>query len=103
MYYVLFLYQTNIGKGSHVELGKLVTKPFIKLKDALESLKNHANLNFHKTAMLNANNVIKIHNKEQDNVYVQLNTKKKQDILKNRSSLKPIIQTIRLCGSNRLH
>ncbi|XP_050066583.1 52 kDa repressor of the inhibitor of the protein kinase-like [Aphis gossypii] len=42
-------------------------------------------------------NVIKIHNEEQNNVYVQLNTKEKQDILKNRSSLKPIIQTIRLC------
>ncbi|KAF0702443.1 52 kDa repressor of the inhibitor of the protein kinase-like, partial [Aphis craccivora] len=102
MYCVLFLHQTNVGKGSHVELGKLVTKPLIKLKDALESLKNHVNLNFHKTAMLNADNVIKIHNKEQDNVYVQLNTKKKQDILKNRSSLKPIIQTIRLCGRQQI-
>lgn len=52
--------------------------------------------------MLNADNVIKIHNKEQDDVYVQLNTKKKQDILKNRSSLKPIIQTIRLCGRQQI-
>ncbi|XP_050063209.1 52 kDa repressor of the inhibitor of the protein kinase-like [Aphis gossypii] len=52
--------------------------------------------------MLNADIVIKIHNKEQDNVYVQLNTKEKQDILKNRSSLKPIIQTIRLCGRQQI-
>lgn len=37
MYCVLFLHQTNIGKGSHVELGKLVTRPLIKLKDSLES------------------------------------------------------------------
>lgn len=33
---------------------------------------------------------------------MQLNTKKKQDILKNRSSLKPIIQTIRLCGRQQI-
>lgn len=80
MYCVLFFNQTNIGKGSHVELGKLVTKSLTKLKDALEFLKNHCNLNYHKTAMLNADNVINIHNKKQDNVYVQLNIKEKQDI-----------------------
>jgi len=102
MYCILFLHQTNVGKGSHVELGKLVTKPLIKLKDALESLKNHANLIFHKSAMLNTDNVIKIHKKEQDNIYVQLNTKKKHDILKNRSSLKPIIQIIRLYGRQQI-
>jgi len=44
MYCVLFLHQTNVGKGSHVELGKLVTKPLIKLKDALESLKNYVKI-----------------------------------------------------------
>lgn len=52
--------------------------------------------------MLNADNVINIHNKKQNNVYVQLNIKEKQDILKYRSFFKPIIQTIRLRGRQQI-
>lgn len=72
-YCVLFLNQTNVGKGSHVVLGKLVTKPHIKLKDALESFKNHNNLNYHKISMLNADNMVNIFKKKQDDVLMQLN------------------------------
>lgn len=56
-----------------MDLGKIVPKPLIKLNDALQSLKNHANLNYRKTAMLNADNVNNIYNKKQDDVLMELN------------------------------
>lgn len=56
-----------------MDLGKIVPKPLIKLKDALKSLKNNANLNYRKTAMLNADNVNNIYNKKQDDVLIELN------------------------------
>ncbi|KAL4112600.1 hypothetical protein QTP88_016351 [Uroleucon formosanum] len=40
--------------------------------------------------------------KKQDNILVQLNSKRKDEVIKNRAKLKPIIQTIRLCGRQQI-
>ncbi|KAL4090246.1 hypothetical protein QTP88_025132 [Uroleucon formosanum] len=84
-YYVFFLNQNQVGKGSHESL-------------ALETFRCHANYSYHHTAVLNSDNIIAILNNKQDNVLVQLNNQLKEDILQNRNMLNPIIQTIRLCG-----
>ncbi|CAI6354666.1 unnamed protein product [Macrosiphum euphorbiae] len=97
-YCVLFLNQNQVGKGSHESLGGLVTKSYTNLKKALETFRCHASYNYHRTAVLNADNIIAILNNKQDNVLVQLNNQLKEDILQNRNMLEPIIQTIRLCG-----
>ncbi|XP_029340930.1 zinc finger MYM-type protein 1-like [Acyrthosiphon pisum] len=97
-YCVLFLNQNQVGKGSHESLGGLVTKPYTNLKKALETFRCHASFSYHRTAVLNADNIIAILSNKQDNVLVQLNNQLKEDILQNRNMLKPIIQTIRLCG-----
>ncbi|KAL4134765.1 hypothetical protein QTP88_006480 [Uroleucon formosanum] len=97
-YCVLFLNQNQVGKGSHESLGGLVTKPYTNLKKALETFRCHSSYSYHRTAVLNADNIIAILNNKQDNVLVQLNNQLKEDILQNRNMLKPIIQTIRLCG-----
>lgn len=64
----------------------------------METFRCHASYSYHRTAVLNADNIIAILNNKQDNVLVQLNNQLKEDILQNRNMLKPIIQTIRLCG-----
>ncbi|KAL4132322.1 hypothetical protein QTP88_009494 [Uroleucon formosanum] len=78
--------------------GVFFTKPNTNLKKALETFRCHANYSYHRTAVLNADNIIAILNNKQDNVLVQLNNQLKEDILQNRNMLNPIIQTIRLCG-----
>lgn len=68
----------------------------IKLEKALETFRCHAKYSYHRTAVINADNIIPILNNKRDNVLVHLNNQLKDDILQNRNMLKPIIQTIRL-------
>lgn len=67
----------------------------------METFRCHTNYSYHRTAVLNADNIIAILNKKQNNVLVRLNNQLKDDILQNRNMLKPIIQTIRLCGRQK--
>jgi Domain of unknown function (DUF4371)/hAT family C-terminal dimerisation region len=99
---VLFLNLNQAGKGSHEKLGKLVLKPLTKLKDALEDFRNHEKNDYHKNSLLTADNIKAILEKKQDNILVQLNSKRKDEVIKNRAKLKPIIQTIRLCGRQQI-
>ncbi|CAI6370875.1 unnamed protein product [Macrosiphum euphorbiae] len=99
---VLFLNLNQVGKGSHEKLGKLVLKPLTKLKDALEDFRNHEKNDYHKNSLLTADNIKAILEKKQDNILVQLNSKRKDEVIKNRAKLKPIIQTIRLCGRQQI-
>lgn len=99
---MLFLNSSQVDKGSHEKLGKLVSKPLTKLKDALEEFRNLEKNNYHKNSILAADNIKAILNKKQDNVLIQLNNKRKDEILKNGAKLKPIIQTIWLCGRQQI-
>ncbi|KAL4098959.1 hypothetical protein QTP88_023465 [Uroleucon formosanum] len=92
----------NAGKGSHEKLGKLVLKPLTKLKDALEDFRNHEKNYYHKNSLLTADNIKAILEKKQDNILIQLNSKRKDEVIKNRAKLKPIIQIIRLCGRQQI-
>ncbi|KAL4104264.1 hypothetical protein QTP88_019573 [Uroleucon formosanum] len=84
------------------KLGKLVLKPLTKLKDALEDFRNHEKNYYHKNSLLTADNKKAILEKKHDNILVQLNSKQKDEVIKNRAKLKPIIQTIRLCGRQQI-
>ncbi|KAL4132705.1 hypothetical protein QTP88_009814 [Uroleucon formosanum] len=99
---VLFLNLNQAGKGSHKKLGKLVLKPLTKLKDALEDFRNREKNYYYKNSLLTADNIKAILEKKQDNILVQLNSKRKDEVIKNRAKLKPIIQTIRLCGRQQI-
>jgi len=72
-YCILFLKQNQVGKDSHESLGGLVTKPYTNLKKGLETFRCHASFSYHRTSVLNVNNIIAILNNKQDNVLVQLN------------------------------
>jgi len=73
-----------------------------KLKDALEDFRNHEKNDDHKNSLLTADNIKAILEKKQDNILVQLNSKRKDEVIKNRLKLKPIIQLIRLCGRQQI-
>jgi len=78
----LFLNSSQVGKGSHEKLGKLVLRPLSKLKDALEEFRNHEKNYYHKNSILTADNIQAILDKKQDNILVQLNNKRKDEISK---------------------
>lgn len=101
-YCVLFYDSDSVGKGSHQKLGRLVMEPCKNLKDSLEIFREHMKKQFHKTAVLNAQNIMAICEKRVDPVSVQLDTRKKQIIENNRAKLVPIVQTIRLCGRQQI-
>ncbi|KAL4091320.1 hypothetical protein QTP88_026023 [Uroleucon formosanum] len=99
---VLFLNLNQAGKGSHEKLGKLVLKPLTKLKDVLEDFRYHEKNYYHKNLLLIADKIKAILEKKQDNILVRLNSKRKDEVIKNRAKLKPIIQTIRLCSRQQI-
>jgi hypothetical protein len=48
--YCVFFAQGEVGKGQHVKLGKLVAKPSVTGKNAIESFTKHAGHEFHLAA-----------------------------------------------------
>ncbi|CAN7939407.1 unnamed protein product [Ixodes hexagonus] len=50
--------QEYSGKGSHQKLDGLVLTPFVRWKNALETFKAHSESEYHKTAVLDADNFI---------------------------------------------
>jgi hypothetical protein len=58
-----------VGKGQHVKLGKLVTKPFSNWKNAIESFNERAGHEFHLAATMRAQNFISVfENRKKDTV-----------------------------------
>lgn len=100
--YCVLLASDVAGNGCHQTLGALVTKPFTNLKSARGSFKQHENCNYHKHAMLTADNIKSIISKKMDTVINQIDTQRKMDVIENRKKLLPIIQTIRLCGRQQM-
>ncbi|KAJ8894955.1 hypothetical protein PR048_000262 [Dryococelus australis] len=56
------------GKGCHKTVGQFVSRPSKKLKDALETFRNHEKSNYHKKRTLAAENVRAVVEKKQDSV-----------------------------------
>jgi hypothetical protein len=54
--YCVFFVQDEVGKGQHVKLGKLVTKPFNNWKRAIESFNEHSGHKLHLEATTRAQN-----------------------------------------------
>lgn len=98
---VLFLCDEHLGKGSHVMPGKLVSKACTNLKDALELFRGHEKREYHKKSIMAAENIKSISEKKLDDIASQVDNQRKIIAKKNRESLMPIIQTIRLCGKQQ--
>jgi len=90
------------GKGQHQKLESLVTQPFTKWKDAINRFTSHNNAKYHEFSSLRAENFMKVDCGQIEDIKNVLDTQRKKEIEQNRASLKPIIDTIILCGENEI-
>lgn len=78
--------------------GMFVLQPCKKVKKSLELFKLHEKTNYHKNAIMTADSLLQIANKTRVSIIDQLDSKRAACINDNKEKLRPIIQTIRLCG-----
>ena len=91
-----------VGFGRHQNLGILVKTPMTKYKKAIEILKNHDTLDYHKTAMAKMSGFVMTRENPQQSIANLLDLQRKEEIEKNRRLLVPIVQTLVFCGRNVL-
>ncbi|KAF0725767.1 zinc finger MYM-type protein 1-like [Aphis craccivora] len=80
-----------IFERSHEKIGALVSKPFIKWKDAIEKCTPHSKIGYHRFCINAANNFSNVVSGKMNDVATQLISQRKQQREENRSALKPII------------
>ncbi|XP_030749711.1 zinc finger MYM-type protein 1-like [Sitophilus oryzae] len=100
-YCAIFASEFN-GKGSHQKLFSLVVKPFNNWKDAIETFVHHSNTDYHKKSTVFADNFVATFNRSAPDIVMQLDSSRAKQIADNRKKLKPIIETIILCGRQEL-
>ncbi|GBM07005.1 hypothetical protein AVEN_63453-1 [Araneus ventricosus] len=93
--YCVIFHQETGGKGNCQNLKNLVTKPFNRWKDAIETFINHSKCHYHLSNQLYADNFITSLSKC-SHIALQLDSVKAQQIERNRKKLKSIIDTILL-------
>lgn len=89
------------GRG-YQKLGKLVLEKLSDWKDASEKFNSHEQTQFHKTAAMQSNNLTAVHNDKNLSIDILLDNSLKASIQNNRNKIKPIIETIILCGRQGL-
>jgi hypothetical protein len=68
----------------------LVSKPFIKWKDALGCFKLHSNAEYHKLSVIRADEFLKIMDNKKPNISIAIDSAHKNIVLENRAKLVPI-------------
>lgn len=96
------LFSANYGGVGHQPLGKLAKTAFSNWKDAIENFNKHQETEYHKKAVLHAQNRKAISEHRMEPVVLALDSALKKQIIENRSRLTPIIETILFCGRQGL-
>lgn len=99
-YCVLFA-KHGAGVNSQ-ELGSLVKKKFTNWVKAKEVFKNHAETDYHNACITDFKNLKRTLENRSLQVINQIDTARSEAILRNRHNLKPIIETVILCGRQEL-
>lgn len=98
---VLFA-QEEAGKGSHQQLGYLVTKAYTNWKKALEHFSQHANTTYHKKCSEFAENFLRVAQGQQQPILNLLSKEHARQDEENRVILGSIVETVILCGRQEL-
>lgn len=96
------IFGCNDGGRGHQQLGQLVVTKFDNWKDSSSKFNNHENTQYHNMSVLQADSIINIYKNQRMPVDVQLSNVIKKDIQENRERIKPIIDTVLLCGRQGL-
>jgi hypothetical protein len=97
-----FLFSKHGAGVNCQELGALVKTKFTNWKKGKEVFRGHASTDYHTNCMLDFKNLkMATENKSKD-IVNRLDSARRENILKNRESLKPIVEAIILCGRQEL-
>lgn len=99
---VLFGPKSAVGKGSNLQLGQLVLKPFRNWKSAKEVFLKHCKLQYHKLAMIKSSNFLLIFDGKKNSIDLQINRQMKKEVVENRKKIRAIVETIIFCGRQEL-
>jgi len=97
-----FLFGTGYGGMGNQKLGYMCTTVFNNWKDAIERFYNHQNCAYHMDSIEIADNLIKIRFDKQLPINQQLDNKLKEEVIKNRKMIIPIVEAILFCGKQGL-
>jgi hypothetical protein len=75
-------------------------KTFYKWKDAIERFNHHSTSEYHK--LIRSEEFIKVMENKKSNIANEIDTSRKKQVIENQSILRPIIQTIILCGKQNI-
>jgi len=98
---VLFA-NNSVGKGVHQKLGVLIIKPFTKWKDAIERFNRHSSSEYHKLSIIRSEEFIKVMENKKNTIANEIDTSRKKQVIENRSILRPIIETLIVCGKQNI-
>ncbi|KAL4126532.1 hypothetical protein QTP88_010753 [Uroleucon formosanum] len=97
------LFAFSGGGIENQRLGKLVTEPMVKFKDAINEFKNHEKKEYHLMSVQRANDfLINFENDGSKAVDVLIDKRKQQVIESNQKRIVPIIKTILFCARSNL-
>lgn len=100
--YCVFFAKTSSGKGSHQNVGALVTCKFSKWKHALEYFNTHANNAYHKAAVIDGDNFVHMMANKTEDIKHCLDQVLVEQVEKNRKRIVPIIEAVILCGRQEI-
>ncbi|XP_060858111.1 52 kDa repressor of the inhibitor of the protein kinase-like isoform X2 [Metopolophium dirhodum] len=95
------VFSTNGGIGGQ-KLGTLVLEAFTNYKKAIEVFKKHANLEYHKTALLKSDNFLNVYLNKSSSIINRIDSERMKQIEENRKRLIPIIECVMLCGQQEI-
>lgn len=91
-----------VGMSSSQATGHLVKVGFHSWNKALEKFETHQKLKYHQDSILKAENFLDIKLSKKDSIDKVIDKARAQQALENRNILKPIIETVTLCGRQNL-
>ncbi|XP_008187861.1 52 kDa repressor of the inhibitor of the protein kinase-like [Acyrthosiphon pisum] len=93
--------KSGVGYNSKKPNSFVVTK-FDNWRKALEGFQNHSETNYHKTCLSDSEHFLKVQKNINEDISVKLDSSRKNQIMKNRELLTPIIEAIILCGRQNI-
>lgn len=100
--YCAFFATNQVGKGGHESTRNFVNRPFNRWQHAIEQFQSHQNSEYHKYAIVAAQNFIDTHEDKSRNVVFQLDSAKKIQIERNRKMFSSIVETILFIGRQEI-
>lgn len=97
-----FLFAKHGAGVNSQELGSLVKHKFTNWKKAKEIFRNHSCTDYHNNSVIDFKNLKKTLENKSVMIVNQLDSARHAAVMKNRHNLKPVIETIVLCGRQEL-